>query len=104
MSATLEIIIAAIIIVGLLIAIFRNGQANPIATGALSRRIDTLEHGFKELKAHADALEKQVANLPTKRDLDNLKSLMESDAKLNKQTHQAVDRLENFFIKRGIEG
>lgn len=105
MSFWLELTIASIIVIGLLAAILKTGQANPQSTGQLSRRIEKVEVEIDGLTRRVGAIEQTLEtmeeNMATKGDIAHLEKLMAKESEISKKTWEAVDRLQWFFTKRG---
>jgi len=108
MNSWLEVVIAGVIVLGILVAILRTGQANPQPTGRLMTRIlkvegdfEGIKHRVGEMEKTLEAMERQMA---TKEDIEHLEKLMERDAATSKKTWDAIQRLENFFLQDAING
>jgi hypothetical protein len=63
------------------------------------------EHGKKIIRVEGrlDGLEKTVAQLPTKADLARVEGEIRSVAGTAEATKAGVDRLEGYFLHRGVE-
>ena len=95
MSELYQWAIIAFILLGIGVAVWRGGQANPESTGKLARRLSRVELDLKEKATAVDvaALAKEVGEL---------KSEMAGDRRVNQLTYDAVRRLEKYFIQKGI--
>jgi uncharacterized protein YoxC len=111
----IELAIMAFIFISLCVLVWRGGQANPESTGRVIKRVSKLESkmgGFegelellKERVTQLDeAVERMILKMATKEDLQHLRDLMENDAKMNEKTWNAVHRIENFFLEKGVNG
>jgi len=113
-----EIAIMLLIMAGVVFAAWRGGAANPEPTGQLSRRVGRVESEIKEVRTELrgvgkrqDELEERldralakIDQLPTRADFENLKELMAKDARLAEKTWDAVERIEGFFLEKGVKG
>lgn len=100
----IDILITLAIVAAVLIAAHRLGQANPIGTGRLARRLSEVEVKVGEQGMKLDKLETVVATLADStaeisRELGALRVEMAGDRGLSERTWSAVDRLQNYFIE-----
>lgn len=112
-----ELAIIAFIGVGIAVAIFRGGAANPESTGSLSRKLNKLQsdvsslRGVKQdvanLKDRVAEIERRGATVEDIRGLEaQIKELATSDAGQTAtldHVRNQVDRLYDFIVKRGME-
>lgn len=103
----LELVIILFIITGIGVAI-RHARNNPSSTGQLSRRITKVETTVKGQSVRIDhlesAIEKLAANTATKDDVRRLEQLIERDSATSEKTWQAIKRIEDFFLAKGMGG
>ena len=99
-----DLIITLVIVGVVLFAAHRMGQANPVGTGRLSKRLSAVELKVAEQGAKLDSLEVVMGTLAdsaadTARGIDALRVEMAADRGLTERTWSAVDRLQNYFIE-----
>ena len=117
MSNWNEYLIAEVIGLGVLLAIWRGGQANPLSTGQISRRLGRLENAqvaqdekinqldedLKQVKATmatGDALEALQDTIDKK--FEVIRAEAQGDRALAQRTWNAIDRIQNYFVEFGI--
>lgn len=116
-----ELAIIVFICIGIGVAIFRGGAANPESTGSLGRQISSLKtevgkltSGQAGMKRDMSGMEGRVAEIErrgaTVEDIRGLESrvdtLAETSAAGNAtlgHVKEQVDRLYDFIVKRGME-
>lgn len=59
----LELVIIAVILIGIAVAIFKGGAANPVGTGALRSRLVALDGDLRSLNSKVGTVETRVAEL-----------------------------------------
>jgi uncharacterized coiled-coil protein SlyX len=99
-----DIIITLIIVGVVLFAAHRMGQANPVGTGRLSKRLSAVEVKVAEQGEKLDSLDRVMTTLATSaadtsRGVEALRVEMAADRGLTERTWFAVDRLQSFFIE-----
>ena len=103
-----EIVITVVIIAIVLFTAWRGGQANPVGTGKIARRLTVLESTVAQQGTKVDALDKglgEIAQLVKKND-ENLGAIrieLAGDRGLTERTWAAVDRLQQFFIQDSFD-
>lgn len=112
-----ELAIIAFIGLGIAVAIFRGGAANPESTGSLGRKLSKLQADVSKLggvKQDVAALQSRVAEIERRgATIDDIRGL---EIKVDELAQQAagrtatldhvkeqVDRLYDFIVKRGME-
>lgn len=99
-----DIIITLVIVGVVLFAAHRMGQANPVGTGRLSKRLSAVELKVAEQGAKLDSMETMMGTLAdstadTVRGIDALRVEMAADRGMVERTWFAVSRLQDFFIE-----
>ncbi len=94
-SSWLEAALITLILAGMAFAVFRGGAANPVSTGGLNRRLDTLDHDMSHLKTNVGRFETRIAEFEqraaTKGDIDRIEARFEEwDRKF-----ALIDRLDD---------
>ncbi|PAL25492.1 hypothetical protein [Sphingopyxis sp. GW247-27LB] len=97
MSDLYQWAIIAFILLGIGVAVWRGGQANPESTGKLARRLSRVELELKDKATTTD-----VAGLTS--ELAGVKARLEAEHELNVRTLAAVTRIESFLIQKAIGG
>lgn len=97
MSDLYQWAIIAFILLGIGVAVWRGGQANPESTGKLARRLGRVELELKEKATTTD-----VAGLNSK--LAGVEARLAAEHELNARTLAAVTRIESFLIQKAIGG
>jgi hypothetical protein len=100
----IDIVITFVIVSAVLYAAHRLGQANPIGTGRLSRRLSAVELKVAALDEKLDRQEEALAVLATSssdtaRGVEAMRIELASDRGLTERTWAAVDRLQHYFIE-----
>jgi hypothetical protein len=103
-----DIIITLIIVGVVLFAAHRMGQANPVGTGRLSKRLSAVEVKVAEQGEKLDSLDKAMLTLAdstaeTARELGAMRMEMAGDRGLAERTWASVDRLQNYFIENSFK-
>lgn len=115
MNEYLQIAIGAMILGLVLWSAYRHGAGNPESTGRLSRKFADLDKKLSAMAAHSADRDSRYAELDakvngiaddmvTRADIDALRKEIAGDRSLAERTWHAVNRLESFFIERGIHG
>lgn len=99
-----DVIITLIIVSVVLFAAHRMGQANPVGTGRLSKRLSAVEVKVAEQGEKLDSLDRVMNTLAssaadTARSMDAMRLELSADRGLTERTWSAVDRLQNYFIE-----
>lgn len=100
----IDILITLVIVAAVLFAAHRLGQANPVGTGRLSRRLTEVEAKVSEQGNKLDRLEGVVATLADStadisRELSAVRMELAGDRGLAERTWSAIDRIQNYFIE-----
>jgi hypothetical protein len=100
----MDILITLLIVGVVLFAAHRLGQANPIGTGKLARRLSAVELKVAEQGEKLDSLDRGLVTLVTSsaetaRGVEAMRIELASDRGLTERTWAAVDRLQHFFIE-----
>lgn len=95
MSSWLEAAIIAVILLGIVVAIYKGGAANPVSTGGLGSRLNTMDGDLRALTTKVDTVEISVGAVETRVSELNKLSATKGD----------VERLEKHFqdYKRQID-
>jgi hypothetical protein len=99
-----DIIITLVIVGVVLFAAHRLGQANPIGTGRLARRLSAVELKVAEQGEKLDGFDRALGSLAvssaeTARGVEAMRVELAGDRGLTERTWSAVDRLQAFFIE-----
>ncbi len=121
MSSYLELAIIAVILIGIALAVWRGGQANPESTGKLNRRLTAMDGELREVVNRVGTLDRRVGDIERhsaksadiarlEKHLEALKEqvagLRASDAGMVARIDHAcqqVDRLYDFIVERGMK-
>lgn len=103
-----DILVTLAIVAIVLFAAHRMGQANPIGTGRLSKRLSAVELKVAEQGAKLDSMEGVMTTLAssaaeTARLMDAMRIELAADRGLTERTWAAVDRLQNYFIEQSFK-
>ena len=103
-----DIIITLIVVGVVLFAAHRMGQANPVGTGRLARRLSAVELKVAEQGEKLDGLDRALATLvnssaDTARAVEAVRIELAADRGLTERTWSAVDRLQHYFIEDAFE-
>ncbi|KTE24446.1 MULTISPECIES: hypothetical protein [unclassified Sphingopyxis] len=101
MSDVLQLAIILFIILGIGVAVWRGGQANPEGTGRLGRRLGKVEQALSGKATTEDVgeVQNEIASLNNK--IARLEAEQAADRRVNQLTYEAVRRLEDYFLKKG---
>lgn len=98
MNSYLEWVIIALILGGILFAIWRGGAANPVSTGGLRLRLNALDGDMKALSTKVGTVETRVAELDaraaTKGDIERIEKRLESWDPRMDRLDERLDTLE----------
>ncbi len=99
-----DIIITLVIVGVVLFAAHRMGQANPVGTGRLSKRLSAVELKVAEQGEKLDSLDRIMGTLATSaadtaRNVEAMRIEVSADRGLTERTWFAVERLQGFFIE-----
>ena len=99
-----DIIITVAICAVVLFAAHRQGQANPVGTGKLAKRLSAVELKVAEQGEKLDSLDRMMVNLDataaaTATSVAAMRVELAADRGLTERTWAAVDRLQHFFIE-----
>ncbi|MDM7964464.1 hypothetical protein [Blastomonas fulva] len=103
------------IVVGIVVAIFRVGRANPENTGSLAKsidavkaelgkNIDTVKTEVRELDTRVVHVEQTMRGMATKADVKRLEAKIDGHRDMAERTASGVKRLEDFFLEKGVNG
>lgn len=100
----IDVLITLAIVGVVLFAAHRLGQANPIGTGKLARRLSAVELKVAEQGEKIDGLDRSLIVLATSsadtaRGVEAIRIELAADRGLTERTWSAVDRLQLFFIE-----
>ncbi|MEE8612258.1 MAG: hypothetical protein V3V60_15880 [Sphingomonas aquatilis] len=103
-----DIIITLVIVGVVLFASHRMGQANPVGTGKLSRRLSAVELKVAEQGEKIDGLDRVMGTLATSaadtaRSVDAMRLEVAGDRGLAERTWSAVSRIQDYFIEDGFK-
>ena len=103
-----DIFITLVVIGVVLFAAHRLGQANPIGTGKLARRLGAVELKVAELDGRLDNVDQALGTLAksaadTARGVEAIRIELAADRGLTERTWSAMDRLQNYFIEDAFE-
>lgn len=126
-SNILELAIIAFIVVGMGVAIWRSGAANPVGTGKLDRRLGHMDSELRGVVSKVGEMERQVEDLDrraaSKGDIKRLEKRMDAqDAKMDEvgrglaqltseisgrtakvdQIGRTVDRIMDHIVEKGM--
>lgn len=119
MNSWLEWAIVLFIVVGIAIAIWKGGSANPEGTGALRRSFNRLDGDVKGLTGQVTRTGERVAAIERKvteecastKDIETIEQKIETlrtevrgDRELAQRTYASVKRIEDFLIEKGLGG
>jgi uncharacterized coiled-coil protein SlyX len=104
----LDVIVTLLILAAVLWSAHRLGQANPVGTGRLARRMDQLELKVAEQGEKMAGVEQAVLLLSqtsseTATAIQALRLETASDRGTTERTWEAVDRLQHFFIEEAFK-
>lgn len=104
-----EIITTAFVVGLVLFAMWRVGQLNPVGTGKLARRMNTLEMKVAEQGVRMDGIEQSILKIAVDvgdagREVAAMRMEMAGDRGASERTWKAVSRLEGFFIEDSFKG
>lgn len=106
MSEWLQFLIIAMIVLGIGVAIWRGGSANPTGTGQVGRQVANLKNDVTGLSARVGHIESDLEELKeeaaTSKDIDGLRREFEGDRRINERTFASVQRIEQMLIERGL--
>ncbi len=96
----LEMAIIVFILCGIGWVIWRGGASNPIGTGALERKVQSLSTSVGKLDTRVGHVEAGLAELKeeaaTTQDIKRLEELGE-------RTYRSVDRIERIILEKGMK-
>ena len=104
-----DIVITAVIMAAVLWSAHRIGQANPVGTGKLAKRMDALELKVVEQGERLGGVDASIIRLAdsSKTTADSVAALrieVASDRGVTERTWASVSRLEGFFIEQSFKG
>lgn len=106
MSEWLQVLIIAMIMLGIGVAIWRGGSANPTGTGQVGRDVHGLRNEVTGLGARVGHVERELGELKneaaTSGDIEGLRRELEGDRRINERTFASVQRIEQMLIERGL--
>lgn len=113
MSNVLEWVIVAFIFVGIVVAIWRGGAANPVSTGALEQKVTALSGKVGRLDHRVGTVEGEIRELKeeaaTVKDIQRIEERIETvraeaagHRALSEATNRSVERIERVLIERGL--
>lgn len=116
-----ELAIIAFISIGIAVAIFRGGAANPESTGSLGRQLRALQTEVGKLTSGLAAVKKDVSGMESRvAEIDRRAATVDDIRRLENRVDEIaeaasaraatlehvrgqVDRLYDFIVKRGME-
>ncbi|MBV1917598.1 MAG: hypothetical protein KUG65_06010 [Sphingomonadaceae bacterium] len=108
MNDWFQLAIIAFIVVGLFVAIWKGGAANPEGTGRLGRKVTHLSGTVTGLSGRVGHVETELEELKavaaTAKDIETLRAEMAGDRDLAKRTWESVRRIEEHLIEKGLNG
>ncbi len=94
-----ELLIIAVIILGIGVAIWKGGSANPESTGTLGKQVSGLSTKVSNLSTRVGHVEQELEELKseaaTAKDIERVEALAE-------RTFRSVDRIERMLIEKGL--
>lgn len=114
-TSPIEIMIMLFIVIGIVVAIFKVGRANPENTGTLAKsinevkaelgqEIDNVATRVSSLDGRVIHLEQTMRGMATKADVKRLEAKIDGHHELANRTASGVKRLEDFFLEKGVNG
>lgn len=103
-TSPLEIMIMLFIVIGIVVAIFRVGRANPENTGTLGKSIETIKREVRDVESRVGHIETSMRGMATKADVKRLEGKIDGHRELADRTASGVKRLEDFFLEKGVNG
>lgn len=114
MSDFLQWAIIAFIVLAIGFVVFRSGQTNPAATGALDTRLNTLQTQQGSLKTRLGHMEAELqelqANAATGKDIARLEEVistvraeMSGHKEVSMRTSHSVDRIERLLLEKALK-
>lgn len=103
-TSPIEIAIILFIVIGIVVAIFKVGRANPQDTGTLAGSIETIKREVRDVESRVGHIEQSVRGMATKADIERVEAKIDGHRELADRTASGVKRLEDFFLDRGIKG
>lgn len=95
----LELLIIAVIVLGIGVAIWKGGSANPESTGTLGKQVNGLSTKVTTLSTRMGHVEQELDDLKaeaaTTKDIARVEALAE-------RTFRSVDRIERMLIEKGL--
>lgn len=117
MSDLLQWAIIAFIVLGIAVAIWKGGAANPEGTGQIAKQVGAMKGELAGLSQRMGFVEHEMEELKNEsastEDITQLKALFEEkistvraeltgSRELAQRTHLGVERIERFLIERGL--
>ena len=116
MNMWLEIAMTLSIVALVLFAIFKGGQDNPVGTGRLQKELRAMEKRLgrtadadklAELEAEMDErfarIEEKLPHMATREDVARIQAALDHVCRQNDRTEAGVQRIEGYFLQRGID-
>lgn len=103
-TSPIEIAIILFIVIGIVVAIFKVGRANPQDTGTLAGSIETIKREVRDVESRVGHIEQSVRGMATKADIERVEAKIDGHRELADRTASGVKRLEDFFLDKGIKG
>lgn len=101
MGSWLEAVIIGFILIGIAVAIFKGGAANPVSTGGLGKRLSDVDGDLRALTTKVDTVETKVGAVETRvSELNQLSATKGDIERLEKQFQEwkrQIDRLDERF-------
>lgn len=94
-----ELAIIIFIMLGIGVALWRGGNANPESTGRLARKIGGLDSRLSHVEREVSELKTECA---TVKDIETVRAEMKGDRELADRTFKAVKRIEDMLIERSL--
>jgi hypothetical protein len=103
-----DILITIVIVGVVLFAAHKLGQANPIGTGQLARRLSAVELKVAEQGTKIDGQGAALSTLAessalTARGVEAMRIELAGDRGVTERTWEAVDRMQRFFMEEGLK-
>jgi hypothetical protein len=119
MSDMLQWAIVAFIMLGIGVAIWKGGAANPQGTGQIAKQVGAMKGELIGLSARMGSVENEMEELKTEsasaadivglravldEKISTVRAEMAGDREVAKMTYRGVERIERFLIERGLNG
>lgn len=98
----------AFIVIGIVIAVWRSGQANPTGTGTLGRKVSHLDASVGKLGTRIGHVESELEDLQksaaTTKDIETVRAEIGGVKEILQRSERGLHRIEEMLIRKGLDG